>query len=133
MSNDTDQIVADANAALGTLEALEDELLADIKEVKKAAALGGRQLTKNEKLECDLLDSRLTDVYEAIRVVSIQSLRRIDNSQGIKLLQKELRMVNSDLSDDLKRLKKVQRYAKVAADVSQALAKVATRISALSV
>ena len=86
MSYDTDEIVADANAALATLEALEDELLADIKEVKKAAALGGRQLTKNEKLECDLLNSRLTEVYEAIRVVSVESLRRIDNSQGIKLL-----------------------------------------------
>ena len=132
MPKDTDQIIADANAALGALEALEDELLADIKDIKRAAALAGRQLTKNETLECELLNSRLTEIYEAIRVISLQSLEQLNNSDGITALQKELGIISAELADDLERLKKIERYAKVAADVSQTVADVATRIGKLT-
>jgi len=133
MLKDTDQIIEDATAARRALEALEDQLLADIKRIKRVAALAGRRLTKNKRRECDLLDSQLTDVYDAMRVVSLRSLRKIDNSDGIKALQTEFQTVNASLADDLERLKKADRYARTAVDVSEAFAKVATRIADLAV
>lgn len=133
MNQDAGQILEGAKAALESLETLEDEFLSDIKDIRRKAARAGRQLTRNEKLECDILNSRLKDLYEAMRVISIENLKKIDDSDGVKALKEEIQNLSAYLNTDFQRLKEIDRYAKKAADVTNAFTKFADQLAKLAV
>ena len=128
MPTDTDQIIEDACNALNALQALEDELLSETKEIKRTAAQAARLLAEDERQRIEVSEARLKDLYKATRVLALQTLKEIDDSEGVNALKEELGRVNANLTRHLEQLKAVDRYARVAADASAKLAKVAAGV-----
>ena len=72
------------------------------------------------------------EVREDFRVLAFVTAQRLDDTVEVEQLNRQIQMINAGLKDDLSKLKRVEKYAKTAAKVSDALAKAADKLADLA-
>lgn len=122
-------IVAEAMTSRMRLLDLDHELQSEIDEIVLGAARAGRPLTSEEKVRRKARRASQSDVGRAFKTLAFVTLARLDNSADVIELKGKLDKVNADLVDDLQRLKNIERYAAIAAQVADGLAKLAEQVA----
>lgn len=126
------EVVADANAARADLAALERELQEGIDEIDLAAFHEGRDRTPAELATRKELRASLAEVREGFIVLAFVTARRLDDTAEVERLIRKMNDVNAGLEDDLERLKKLEKYAAIAARVADTIARVAEKLAAVA-
>lgn len=132
-SRSADTIIATAKAAIAKLNALDDQLQAEIDEIKAAAAREGRPLTDAEKHRREAIRGDDEKIGDAVDALSLMALTDLNNSSDVTQLKEKLGTINASLSDSLTRLKNIARYAAIAAQVADGLAQLAESATELAV
>lgn len=127
------QIVAAAKTTRRELSEMEGELQAEIDEIDMQVFSDRRAYSVEEKKRRKSLMADQAEVREAFKELAYMTLSRLDDSDEVKQLTKKMKQINDGLSDDLNDLKKVERYAQVAAKVADGMAKVAAKLVDLAV
>lgn len=122
-----------AKAACESLEALHAALEQRLQEIRILAFKQSRDLTDAEKLERAAIRSAQEELGEALVVLGFETLQQVDETPEMARLKVQIDRVNSGLADDLHHLKKIEKYADLAADVSGALVKVAGKVAGVLV
>lgn len=122
-------IVAEATASRTALAELDHQIQTEIDEIVLGAAKAGRPLSDDDKARRKSLRADQMEVQAAFRELAFATLARLDNSADVADLKGRLVAINADLGDDLRRLKKIVRYAEVAAKVADGLARVTAAIA----
>lgn len=123
-------VIASANAARQNLANLERELQDDIDTIDFAAFKAKRPLTPEEIARRRDLRGTQGEVREGFRVLAFVTARRLDETAEVKKLLRDITTINAGLQDDLAKLKKLEKYAKIAAKVADTLAKAAEKLAA---
>ncbi len=126
------EVVADANAARADLAALERELQEGIDEIDLTAFHEGRDRTPDELATRKELRASLAEVREGFIVLAFVTARRLDDTAEVEGLIRRMNDVNAGLEDDLARLKKLEKYAAIAARVADTIARVAEKLAAVA-
>jgi len=124
-----DEIVADANAARQVLAEMERDLQEGIDTIDFKAFQAGRELTAKELDQRKKLRATLGEVRDGFRVLAFVTAQRLDDSAEAEQLARQMQIINAGLKDDLARLKKVEKFAEIAAQVADGLAKVVARLA----
>lgn len=127
-----DEIVADAAEAHNRLSALDVALQTRLDEIRFRAFQEDREFTPAEAAERKGLLASQGEVREAKVELSFVTLQRLDASEDVKRLKTQIARVNSGLKDDLDRLRRLERYAEIAAKVAETLVKVAGKLAAFA-
>ena len=72
------------------------------------------------------------EVREQFKVLAFVTAQRLDQTEEVSSLLRQIQAINSGLKDDLGRLKKIERYAATAAKVADALAKATEKLAAIA-
>lgn len=126
------QVVAEANNARQQLALLERQLQEEIDDIDFAAFKAKRQLTAAEVEKRKQLRSTQAEVREQFKVLAFVTAQRLDNAEEVSLLLRQMHSINAGLKDDLARLKRIERYAKIAAKVADAIAKATAKLAAIA-
>jgi hypothetical protein len=124
-----DEIVADANAARQALAEMERDLQEGIDAIDFKSFQAGRELTAKELDQRKKLRATLGEVRDGFRVLAFVTAQRLDDSAEAEQLARQMQIINAGLEDDLARLKKVAKFAEIAAQVADGLAKVVARLA----
>ena len=124
------QIIAQAKAARGELAKLERELQEGIDGIDFLAFEKDRDLTAAELKRRKALRATQAEIREAFKILAFVTAQRLDNTNEVARLHRQMKAVNGGLKDDLERLKKIEKYARIAAKVADALAKAAAKLAA---
>jgi hypothetical protein len=124
-----DEIVADANAARQALAEMERDLQEGIDAIDFKSFQAGRELTAKELDQRKKLRATLGEVRDGFRVLAFVTAQRLDDSAEAEQLARQMQIINAGLEDDLARLKKVAKFAEIAAQVADVLAKVVARLA----
>jgi len=122
-------VIASANTARQNLANLERELQDEIDAIDFTAFKAKRQLTDEENARRRERRATQGEVREGFRVLAFVTARRLDETTEVKKLLRDITTINSGLQDDLAKLKKLEKYAKIAAKVADTLAKAAERLA----
>jgi hypothetical protein len=125
------QVIASANTARQHLAMLERELQEGIDEIDFNAFKEGRSLTPAEIKQRRELRATQAEIRDEFKVLAFVTLQRLDESDEVAQLLHQLEVINAGLEDDLERLKKIEKYATIAAKVADSLAKTAGRLAAI--
>jgi hypothetical protein len=120
-------IVADAMKVRDGLTTLHDELQQEFDDIALAAARANRPMTDGEKDRRRKLRSDQANVRDAFEMLAFATLEQLDNSADVAELKDRLDGINANLAGDLARLKKIRRYAEIAAQVADGLAQLAIK------
>lgn len=123
------EVIDQANAARQQLALLERELQEGIDSIDLTAFKEKRDLTDAEQAERKELRGTQAEVREDFRVLAFVTAQRLDNAAEVDHLLRQVQAINAGLVDDLNRLKKIERYAEIAAKVADALAKAAEKLA----
>ena len=126
------QVVSSANAARQQLALLERELQEGIDDIDFKAFKEARAPSDAEKKRRKELRATQAEVREDFRVLAFVTAQRLDDTAEVEQLNRQILMINAGLKDDLGKLKRVEKYAKTAAKVSDALAKAAGKLADLA-
>lgn len=127
------QIVADARQARKHLGELETQIQDELDEIRLRAFLDGdRQLTASEVAIRDARRAQKAEAQDAFIASTFVTLKALNNSEDVKRLSLRMQAVNDGLDDDLKRLKRIRKYAATAASVAETLARLAARLVQLA-
>jgi hypothetical protein len=126
------QVVADANNARQQLATLEQQLQAGIDDIDFAAFREGRQMTAAEIDKRRRLRATQAEVREQFKVLAFVTAQRLDSTEEVSSLLRQIQTINAGLKDDLARLKKIERYAAIAAKVADAIAKATEKLAAIA-
>ena len=126
------QVVAEANNARQQLATLEQQLQAGIDDIDFAAFQEGRQMTGAEIDKRKKLRATQAEVREQFKVLAFVTAQRLDSTEEVSSLLRQIQTINAGLSDDLGRLKKLERYAVIAAKVADAIAKATEKLAAIA-
>ena len=126
------EITADSDAALQKLSGIEHGLMADIQHMAFVAFKAKRDFTLAEIAERRKLRAKLTECREGVAVLAIVTADRLDSSEEVKDLLREMRAVNTGLQKDLAELKKIEKYATIAAQAAEFLNKSVDRLIKLA-
>jgi hypothetical protein len=72
------------------------------------------------------------EVREQFKVLAFVTAQRLDQTEEVSALLRQIQAINSGLKDDLARLKKIERYAATAAKVADAIAKATEKLAAIA-
>lgn len=126
------QVVANANAARQQLALLERELQEDIDAIDFKAFKEKRDSTAAEIAQRKELRATQAEVREDFKVLAFVTAQRLDDTAEVAQLLRQMQVINAGLDDDLARLKKIEKYAKIAAKVADTTAKAAEKLAALA-
>jgi hypothetical protein len=126
------QVVAEANNARQQLATLEQQLQAGIDDIDFAAFREGRQMTSAEIDKRKRLRATQAEVREQFKVLAFVTAQRLDETEEVSALLRQIELINSGLKDDLARLKRIERYAATAAKVADAIAKATEKLAAIA-
>jgi len=126
------QVVAEANNARQQLATLEQQLQAGIDDIDFAAFQEGRQMTGAEIDKRKKLRATQAEVREQFKVLAFVTAQRLDSTEEVSSLLRQIQTINASLKDDLGRLKKIERYAATAAKVADAIAKATEKLAAIA-
>lgn len=126
------EVIDQANAARQQLALLERELQEGIDEIDLTAFKEKRNLTPAEQERRKELRGTQAEVREDFRILAFVTAQRLDNAAEVDHLLKQLQAIDAGLVDDLGRLKKIERYAGIAAQVADGLAKAAEKLANLA-
>jgi chromosome segregation ATPase len=126
------QVVAEANNARQQLATLEQQLQAGIDDIDFTAFQQGRQMTSAETDKRRKLRATQAEVREQFKVLAFVTAQRLDQTEEVSALLRQIQAINSGLKDDLARLKKIERYAATAAKVADAIAKATEKLAAIA-
>ena len=122
-------IVNAAIASRTQLTTLDHELQEEIDEIELKAARDGRPLSESDKERRRSLRASQMEVEDSFEALAFATLARLDSSADVQELKDRIEAISGHLSDDLERLKKIQRSAKIAAKVAEGLAQLATKVA----
>ena len=123
------EVVAEANAARESLAALERDLQEDIDAIDLTAFKEKRDRTAAELAKRKELRASQSEVREGFKVLAFVTAQRLDDTVEVQHLIRKMDDVNAGLQDDLDRLKKIEKYAAIAAKVADTLAKVGEKLA----
>ena len=126
------QVVAEANNARQQLATLEQQLQAGIDDIDFTAFQEGRQMTSAEIDKRKKLRATQAEVREQFKVLAFVTAQRLDSTDEVSSLLRQIQTINAGLKDDLGRLKKIERYAATAAKVADAIAKATEKLAAIA-
>ena len=124
------QIIAQAKAARAELAKLEHDLQEEIDDIDFQAFRKGRDLTAAELKRRKARRTAQAEVREGFKLLAFVTAQRLDDTDEVARLHRQMKAVNGGLKDDLEKLKKIEKYAKIAAKVADALAKAAAKVAA---
>lgn len=123
------EIIADTNTARQSLATLERDLQEGIDAIDFAAFNDERDLTDKEITQRKKLRATQGEVRDSFRILAFVTAQRLDNADEVAQLLRQIQIVSAGLEDDLARLKKVAKFAEIAAEVAEGLAKVAENLA----
>jgi hypothetical protein len=126
------QVIASANTARQSLSLTERQLQEDIDAIDFRAFKEKRPLTAAESDKRKELRASQAEVREAFRVLGFVTAQRLDNTVEVERIRQQMQIINDGLQDDLARLKRLERYSRIAAQVADALAKAVERLAAIA-
>ncbi|GAB4353944.1 MAG: hypothetical protein Kow00114_03450 [Kiloniellaceae bacterium] len=126
------EVVADADAARDRLAALERALQDEIDDIDLGAFQAGRDMTPAEVARCKQLRATQAEVREDFKILAFVTAKRLDNSTEVGNLLRQLKLINAGLEDDLQQLRDLERYAAIAAKVTDTLAKAAEKLARIA-
>ena len=126
------EVIADADAARAELAALERAAQDEIDDIDLSAFQNDRELTAEEIGRCKELRATQAEVREDFRILAFVTVRRLDRSDDVQQLLRQLTLINAGLDDDMQRLRELERYAAIAAKVTEALAKVTEKLAKIA-
>jgi hypothetical protein len=124
-----DKIIAVANAARQSLAKMERELQEGIDAIDFKAFQEDRDLTAKELDQRKTLRATLGEVRDGFRVLAFVTAQRLDDSAEAAQLARQMQIINAGLEDDLAQLQKVAKFAEIAAQVADGLAKVVATLA----
>jgi hypothetical protein len=127
-----DEIIADARVARQALSDMEQQLQEEIDKIDFAAFREKRDLTAAEIDRRKELRATQGEVRDGFTVLVFMTAERLDNSDEVSQLLRRLQVINAGLEDDLEQLRKVVKFAKLAAQVASALEKAAGNLARLA-
>lgn len=127
-----DEIAASVETVRSELGKLELELQEEIDEIRISAARAGRSLNPEELRRLKELRAEKAEARQVFTDLVFFTLRRLNESDEIADLQRKMDGINSALRDDLEDLKRIERYAAIAAKVADALAKATEKLASLA-
>lgn len=125
-------IVDEAKAARRNLADLETQLQQEIDEIQATAFREGRDLTTEERAIRTARRASLRNARAAYAEMAYVTLRRLNNADELAGLRQKMEQINTTLKGDLDRLKRIARYAQIAARVADSVAKVAAKMADLA-
>lgn len=126
------EVVAEANNARRQLATLEQQLQEEIDEIDFTAFRAGRPPTAAEIARRRELRTTQGEVRDQFKVLAFVTARRLDETDEVSFLLREMHNINVGLQDDFERLQRLQRYAQVAAEVADAVAKATAKLAAIA-
>lgn len=127
-----DEIAASVETVRSELGKLELELQEEIDEIRISAARAGRSLNPEELRRLKELRAEKAEARQVFTDLVFFTLRRLNESDEIADLQRKMDGINTALRDDLEDLKRIERYAAIAAKVADALAKATEKLASLA-
>ncbi len=127
-----DEIIASVETARSELGKLERELQEEIDEIRISAARAGQSLNPEELQRLKGLRAEKAEARQVVADLVFFTLIRLNDSAEIAELQRKMDGVNDALRDDLDDLKRIERYAAIAARVAEALAKATEKLASLA-
>src|SRR5262245_10000174 len=98
------QVVAEANNARQQPATLEQQLQAGIDDIDFAAFQEGRQMTSAEIDKRKKLRATQAEVREQFKVLAFVTAQRLDSTEEVSSLLRQIQAINTGLKDDLGRL-----------------------------
>ncbi len=124
-------IKAEAEKTRKDIIALNNDIHVEIGKIELAAFNAHRDPTPAELKRQDELEATRKELQKQATVLSFVTANKLDKSDDVARLLERMESVNTGLEDRLARLKKIEKFAKVAAQVAEALAKIAERLAKL--
>lgn len=124
-------IKAEAEKTRKDIIALNNSIHVEIGRIELAAFNAHRDPTPAELKRQDELEATRKELQKQATVLSFVTANKLDKSDDVARLLERMESVNAGLEDRLARLKKIEKFAKVAAQVADALAKIAERLAKL--
>ena len=122
-------IKADAEKTRQDIIALNNKIHDEVSAIERAAFMADREPTPAELKRQDELEATKKELQKQLTVLSFVTASKLDKSDDVARLLERMQSVNAGLEDRLARLKKIEKLAKVAAQVADALAKIAERLA----
>jgi len=111
------------------IDALDQELAKERRAIQNKAINNGRLMSNLEKTRRKDIGATRQELAEALEVISLVTLERLNGSGGLCYLNQEIERLNDMLMDDLGRLKKIEEYADKTAKVVSGLARAAKQVT----
>jgi hypothetical protein len=122
-------IKAEAEKTRKDIIALNNKIHDEVSAIEFAAFKANRDPTPAEQKRQDELEATKKELQKQITILGFVTASKLDKSDDVSRLLERMESVNAGLADRLARLKKIEKFAKVAAQVADALAKVAERLA----
>jgi hypothetical protein len=126
------QIKAEAEKARQEIRRLDNQIHEEVAALEFAAFSEDRQPTAAELKRQGELEAAQKELLKQLKILGFVTASKLDNSDDVARLLERMQAVNIGLEDDLDRLKKIERFAKIAAQVADAIAKVAERLAKIA-
>lgn len=123
------EIKAGALKARQEILKLDNQIHEEVAALEFAAFKDDRQPTAVELKKQAELERTQQELRKQLKILGFVTASKLDNSDDVSRLLERMQTVNAGLEDDLARLKKIERFAKIAAQVADAVAKVAERLA----
>lgn len=124
-------IKADAEKTRNDIKALNDLIHKEVERIEGAAFSADREQTPAELKRLDELEATRRELQKQVTVLGFVTASKLDKSDDVARMLERMESVNEGLEDRLARLKRIEKLAKVAAQVADALAKIAERLAKL--
>lgn len=125
-------ILTTAKEARKNLAELKQDLQDEINEINFAAFRDNRVMNAEERKRRASRRSSHTEIREAYVVLAYVTLKHLDELDEVKELQAKMNAINDGLSDDLDRLKKIEKYAGTIARITDQFANIVEKAASLA-
>ena len=122
-------IKAEADKTRKDIIALNNKIHDEVQAIEFAAFKANRDPTPAELKRQDELEATKKELQKQVTVLGFVTASKLDKSDDVSRLLERMESVNAGLEERLARLKKIEKFAKVAAQVADALAKIAERLA----
>jgi hypothetical protein len=126
------QVMAEANNARQQLAALDQQLQDGIDDIDFKVFKEKRPPTAAETSKRKDLRSTQGEVRAQFAVLAFVTAKRLDDTDEVSQLVRQMNTINAGLKDDLDRLKRIEKYAAIAAKVADATAKATEKLAAIA-
>lgn len=111
------------------IDALDQELAAERRQIQNTAIDESRTMTTEEVARRKEIGATRQELAEAMEVIALATLDRLNRSEDVEHLNAELKRINTMLKDDLEHLQTLERHAENAAKVIAGIASVAGKLT----